>query len=158
MGKPLVIRMGDLGHLEGLVKSATSFRDELGRSKPSEEELRKSIRALLVDGGAEFFVALDDAGDFVGFIQQRYRYSIWVSGLEACIEDLYVMPKSRRRRVGSMLVEYAVARAQTKNCRSIAVDTNELNEPAILLDMGLSFSSGSSRFPGGKQLWFERPL
>jgi len=104
-----------------------------------------------VDGGAEFFVALDDAGDFVGFIQQRYRYSIWSSGLEACIEDLYVAPESRRRRVGSKLVEYAVNHAQAKNCRSIAVDTNELNEPAILLYSRRGFSSGSSRFPGGKQ-------
>ncbi len=85
MGKPPVIQLGDLGHLSGLIKLATLFRDELGRSKPSEEDLRESIRTLLLDGGAEFLVALDAAGDCVGFIQQRYRYSMWVSGLEACI-------------------------------------------------------------------------
>ncbi len=158
MGKTLVIQLGDLGHLDGLTKLATLFRDELGRSKPSEEELRVSIRTLLVDGGAEFLVALDAAGDCLGFIQQRYRYSMWISGLEACIEDLYVASESRRRNIGSKLVEYAVARAQAKNCRSIALDTNELNEPAISLYTRLGFSSASNRFPGGKQLWYERPL
>ena len=158
MEKPLVIQIGDIGHLEGLIKMATSFRDELGRSKPLEEDFRENIGILLVDGDAEFFVALGDAGDWVGFIQQRYRYSMWVSGLEACIEDLYVVPESRRRSVGSKLVEYAVARAQAKSCRSTSVDTNELNEPAILLYTRLGFSSESSPFPGGKQLWFERPL
>ena len=158
MGKPPVIQMGDLGHLEGLIRLATSFRDELGRSEPSEEGFRENIGTLLVDGDAEFFVALGDAGDCVGFIQQRYRYSMWVSGLEACIEDLYVVPESRRRSVGSKLVEYAVARAHAKNCHSIVLDTNELNEPAILLYTRLGFSSESSRFPGGKQLWFARPL
>ena len=158
MEKQFVIQFGDIGHLEGLIRLATLFRDELERTKPSEEELRDSIRALLVDGGAEFFVALGDAGDCEGFIQQRYRYSMWVSGLEACIEDLYVVPASRGWGVASRLVEYAIARAQAKNCRSIALDTNELNEPAILLYTRLGFSCESSRFTGGKQLWFERPL
>ena len=158
MEKQFVIQIGDIGHLEGLIKLASSFRDELGRSKPSEEELRVNLGTLLADGDAEFFVALGDSGDAVGFIQQRYRYSMWVSGLEACIEDLYVVPESRHRSVGSKLVEYAVARAQAKNCRSIALDTNELNEPAILLYTRLGFSSESSRYSGGRQLWFERPL
>lgn len=158
MEKQFIIQIGEIGHLEGLLKLASDFRDELGLSQPSEEELRDSIRALLVDGGAEFFVALDDAGDCAGFIQQRYRYSMWVSRQEACIEDLYVVPASRRRSAGSKLVGYAVARAQAKNCRSISLDTNELNEPAILLYTRMGFSSESSRFPGGKQLWFERPL
>ena len=120
MENPLVIQIGDRGHLESLTKMATSFRDELSRSKPSEEEFRENIGILLVDGDAEFFVALGDAGDCVGFIQQRYRYSICVSGLEACIEDLYLAAEHRRRSVGSKLVEYAVARAQAKSCRSIS--------------------------------------
>ncbi len=111
MGKPPFIQIGGIGHLEDLIKLATSFRDELRRTEPSEEEMRESIRTLLMDGDAEFFVALDDAGDSVGFIQQRYRYSMWVSGQEACIEDLYVASESRRRNIGSILVEFAVARA-----------------------------------------------
>ena len=158
MEKQFVIQIGDIDHLEGLIKLATSFRDELGRSEPSDADFKASIKALLLDGDTEFIVALDEAGDCVGFIQQRYRYSMWASGREACIEDLYVAPESRRRSVGSRLVEYAVASAQAKNCRSIALDTNELNEPAIYLYKRLGFSSASSRFPGGQQLWFERPL
>jgi len=137
---------------------ATSFRDELGRSEPSDADFKASIKVLLLDGDTEFIVALDEAGDCAGFIQQRYRYSMWASGREACIEDLYVAPESRHRSVGSRLVEYAVARAQAKNCLSIALNTNELNEPAIYLYTRLGFSSESSRFPGGQQLWFERPL
>ena len=158
MEQPLVVQIGDIGHLEGLIKLATSFRDELGRSGPSDADFKASIKALLLDDDTEFIVALGEAGDCVGFIQQRNRYSMWVSGLEACIEDLYVVPENRHRGVGSRLVEYAVTRAQAKNCGSISLDTNELNQAAILLYTRLGFSSESSRFPGGKQLWFERPL
>ena len=153
-----VIRTATADDVSRLLKLATGFRADLGRSRPSDGELRESIRALLADGAAEFFVALGDNGDGLEFIQQRYRYSMWVSGLEACIEDLFVSPESRHNDIGFRLVEYAVARAQGKGCHSITVDTNELNEPAILLYRRLGFSCESSRFADGKQLWFERSL
>ncbi len=152
------IRVAEIGHLESLVRLVAGFRDELGRSGPSDGKLREEVRGLLERGEAEFFVALENDGACVGYIQQRYRYSIWVSGLEACIEDLFITPDVRQTGVGSRLVEYALARARAKGCRAATLDTNELNEPAIRLYRRLGFSCGSSRFPGGKQLWFERSL
>lgn len=144
--------------LDRLQKLSIEFRTELGRTVPSDQDLRGDIRDLLSADDAEFFVAQSDDGNGVGFIQQRYRYSMWVSGLEACLEDLFVTSSCRRQGLARSLVEFAVARGQSKGCQSMVVDTNERNEAAVRLYTQLGFSSRSTGWPGGKQLWLRKEL
>ena len=82
-------------------------------------------------GDAEFLVALAEDGAGAGFVQMRYRYSMWLSACEACLEDLFVVPSYRRRGLGRSLVESALERAAEKGCASVVVDTNEQNTPAL---------------------------
>ena len=113
---------------------------------------------MLINGDAEFFIAFDDTSMAVGYIQQRYRYSLWLSGLEATIEDLYVSPDWRRQGAGTQLVEFAIERARAKGCMAIKLDTNESNRSAIDLYVKLGFSSGSSRYSNSRQLLLEKSL
>ena len=137
---------------------AASFRDTLRRNFPDNETLKVSLRHLLASGEGEFFLAIDDTGKAVGYVQQRYRYSIWMNGLEAALEDLFVSPDSRGLGVGAELVRFAIHRAEAKGCESIKLDTNESNLEAIHLYKRLGFSSGSTRFSDSRQLSFERTL
>ena len=58
--------------------------------------LKTGFYATLSDpgGDAEFLVAVAENGAGAGFVQVRYRYSMWLSESEACLEDLFVAPGS----------------------------------------------------------------
>jgi ribosomal protein S18 acetylase RimI-like enzyme len=158
MALDLTIRMAREADLESLVRLAAAFRDHLGQSTPSDAAFRVSIAAFLQDAGAEFFLAWDAQQGAIGYVQARYRYSAWTSALEAELEDVFVVPEARRRGVGLRLVQFAIARANERACRSMGLNTNERNEGALALYRRLGFRSERPRWQGGRQLWLNKPL
>ena len=158
MAMDLVIRMANEADLESLVRLAAAFRDHLGQSTPSEADFRTSIATLLQDADTEFFLACDGQGVVLGYVQARYRYSAWTSALEAELEDVFIVPEARRRGVGLRLVEFAIARATARSCRSIGLNTNERNADALALYRRVGFRSERPPWPGGRQLWLNKSL
>ena len=158
MSNSLEITIALPEHLELLTGLAVGFRDQLGRSSPTSAELATSIRSLIEDGDAEFLLAVAEDGAGLGFAQLRFRYSMWLSACEACLEDLFVVPSHRHRGLGTSLVERALERAGERGCASVVVDTNEQNIPAIRLYSQLGFSCSSNRYDAGRQLWFRRKI
>ncbi|MEG4799725.1 GNAT family N-acetyltransferase [Microcoleus sp. ARI1-B5] len=149
-----IAREADLASLVGL---AAAFRDRLGQSTPSDTDFRESIARMLNDAKTEFFLACDLQENNIGYVQCRYRYSAWISGLEAELEDVFVVREARRRGVGRRLVEFAIDRAIERGCSAIGLNTNERNEDAIALYRRLGFRSLRPLW-GGQQLWFDRSL
>ena len=154
----LETRVAGPADLDILLPLAAGFRDTLRRSVPDNETLKEGLRHLLTSGEAEFFLAVDDTGTAIGYVQQRYRFSVWTSGPQATLEDLFVSPVGRRKGVGEQLVRFAVVRAEEKGCESVKLDTNESNLEAIQLYEKLGFSSGSTRFSDSRQMSFEKPI
>ncbi|MBM4257937.1 MAG: GNAT family N-acetyltransferase [Deltaproteobacteria bacterium] len=154
----VTVRIASAADLEALVRLAVAFRDHLTHVTPSEEAFRVSIAQLLQDTGVEFFVGCDDRGARLGYVQCRYRYSAWVSGLEAELEDVFVVPAARRRGVGRQLIEFALNRARENGCRSIGLNTNERKLEALALYRTFGFRSERPRWAGGRQLWLDRSL
>jgi len=154
----LTIRIAREEDLESLVRLAAAFRDHLGQSTPSEAEFRTSIAALLQDAGTAFFLACDGQGAVLGYVQARYRFSAWTSALEAELEDVFVVPEVRRRGVGLRLVEFAIASATERGCRSMGLNTNERNADALALYQQAGFRSERPRWQGGRQLWLNKSL
>jgi ribosomal protein S18 acetylase RimI-like enzyme len=144
MAADLRIRLAREADLESLVRLAAAFRT--------------SVATLLQDTGTEFFLASDGQGVVLGYVQARYRYSAWTSALEAELEDVFVVPEARRRGVGLGLVEFAVARAIARGCRSIGLNTNERNIEALALYERVGFRSERPRWQGGRQLWLTKSL
>lgn len=158
MAMELTIRLASEQDLDSLVHLAAAFRDHLGQSTPSEADFRASIAALLQDVGTEFFLAGDAQHGVLGYVQVRYRYSAWTSALEAELEDVFVVPQVRRRGVGLELVQFAIARAIERGCRSMGLNTNERNEGALALYRRLGFRAERPRWQGGRQLWLTKAL
>nr|WP_290223978.1 GNAT family N-acetyltransferase [Trichocoleus desertorum] len=154
----LSIRIASAVDLELLVQLAGAFRDHLQQSSPSDAEFREAIARLLQDPNTEFFLAQDAQGNVLGYIQCRYRFSAWVVGYQAELEDVFVLPETRRQGVGRQLVRFAIDRAIEKDCLSIGLNTNERNTGAIALYQQLGLRAERSLWQGGRQLWLEKIL
>lgn len=139
-----------------IVALAVSFRNHLEREEPSEAKLTESVRTLLSSQDAEFFVVSTELS-IVGYTLQRYRHSMWTSGLEATIEDLFVNPVARKRGFGRNLIEFALARAIHLGCTSVCLDTNEFNVASTKIYTDLGFESFSKRW-NGRQVFFRKSL
>ncbi len=152
------IRIASPADLEPLLPLIVDWRNMMQRSYPDEETLRSSIEGMIASSDTEFFLATDDDGKRLGFIQQRCRFSLWLNAPEATLEDLFVETDSRQMGVGARLVQFAISRAEEKGCKSIKLDTNDRNQEAIRLYKRLGFVSNSTRFPDSHQLSFEKGL
>ncbi len=152
------IRIARPTDLDRLLPLIIGWRDTMQRSYPEDKTLRLSVERLLESDDTEFFLTIDDAGNGLGFVQQRYRFSLWHDAPEATLEDLFVNAENRERGVGAGLVQFAIARAEKKDCRSIKLDTNDRNREAIKLYEKMGFVSNSTRFPDSHQLSFEKGL
>jgi len=144
--------------LDDLVQLTLAFRNYLGQSQPSAAEFRDSIRILLKDPNTEFLVARNADGTPLGYAQVRYRYSAWIPGLGAEMEDLFVLPFARRQGIGLELAESVTGRARKRSCRVIGLNTNERNEAALSLYQRLGFIAERASWNGSRQLWLEKNI
>jgi len=66
----------------------------------------------------------------VGYTQTRFYASSWSSGVEALLEDLFVLPSARGRSIGRLLLRHALQRAAARGARLLGLATNEQNTAA----------------------------
>jgi GNAT superfamily N-acetyltransferase len=139
-----------------LVAMAVAFRNHLERDTPTEAQFERSMAELLVAPDARFFMAADRERP-VGHVLLRYRYSMWVCGIEATIEDLFVDPSARKNGVGKALIERALQAASDHGCLSVCLDTNEFNVASTRIYTQLGFNAMSKRW-NGRQVFFRKSL
>jgi len=152
------IRVATEVDIDNLANLIAAFRDHLAQQLPHKTEILSSLRKLLIEDDVEFLVACTGSGVAVAYTQVRYYYSLWSTGFEAQIEDLFVLPVARGRGIGSRLVESVVCRAREHGCHLIVLNTNERNTEALRLYTKTGFVAERSRWEGGRQLWLEMPL
>ena len=87
----LTIRLASEADLDALVRLAAAFRNHLGLSTPADADLGASLTHLLQDTATEFFLACKACGMPLGYVQARYRYSVWTTAWEAELEDVFVI-------------------------------------------------------------------
>lgn len=124
----------DLAAVTGLVGD---FRDFLQSEAPGNAELEVTISQLLADRSTEFLL-IDDPP--VGFVQLRFRLSVWTGTEDAWLEDAFVNEAARGKGHGRTLVTAAIQRARSRGCRRIQLDVNLDNGPALKLYESLGFA------------------
>ncbi len=153
-----MIRLATIDDLQQLLEIAIGFRDFLGKKTPTENDFSESIKKLMNGGDAEFAIAFDKDGAPAGYVLLRYRYNMWVSGLEARVEDLYVDSTKRQGGIGKKLIEYAISHAAQKNCVTMCLDTNENNAASNKIYKKLGFQTESESWNNGKQIFYRRGI
>ena len=151
--------------IPGVVRGLKGFAALLPGSLAPDEELARGVARLLEDPDTDFFVAHNRVGRCVGFLQQRYRYSLWLSAEEANIEDVFVAQADRGLGLGRALMELALARAVERGCRRAVLDIIETNVIPLALYERMGFTRERERSIAegdpptrGRQLFMVKPL
>jgi ribosomal protein S18 acetylase RimI-like enzyme len=141
--------------LAGLI---AGFRDHLKARSPSDAEIRVHLPRALHDPTIEFACAWL-SGEAVGYTQTRFLTSVWAPGIEAFLEDLFVVIPARGRWVGRSLLRHTLARAEARGALRFSLNTNDHNEGAHSLyrSEGL-LPQSHALYPGGREVLWSRRL
>ncbi|MBK8293981.1 MAG: GNAT family N-acetyltransferase [Solirubrobacterales bacterium] len=137
MGPETPLRIAGPTDQTAVTGLVASFRDFLKSDGPNNAGLEITIARLLADRMTEFLL-IDEPP--VGFIQLRFRLSVWTGAEDAWLEDAFVEETSRGKGHGRNLVSAAINRARSRGCQRIQLDVNQDNGPAIKLYESLGFA------------------
>lgn len=155
----MLIRQVDFTDLPALRKLVVAFRDHLGATSPSPDELRAFLPAALRDPSLEFCLAFDDEKRAVGYGHYRFYTSIWALGTEAHLEDLYVLPEFRNRGIGEQLLDFVIGRARSRGAAMLGLHTNENNAGAQAFYRRVGFAPQTEvAWEGGSELYWGMSL
>ena len=148
----LEIRVAEVQDAETVALLIGGFRDHLDAETPTDDELREAVLVALQDPGVEFCCAwLGDVA--IGYTQTHFTNSVWLPGIEARLDDLFITPAARGRKVGRALLEHAMDRARTRGARRFVLNTNEGNVAAQALYRSAGMAPEShDLYPEGREI------
>ncbi len=117
-----------------MVRELAAYEREPDAVEATEDDLH---RALFVEGTCSAHVALDPAGDVVGFALWFPTFSTWRGRPGLWLEDLFVRPAARGRGHGRALLETLAAVCVERGWPRLEWWVLDWNAPAIGFYTGL---------------------
>jgi ribosomal protein S18 acetylase RimI-like enzyme len=102
------------------------------------------------------FLLIGDGPD--GFAQLRYQTSLYSAGLEAHLQELYIVPSKRGQGLGRSLLEAAMEEARSRGADYIHLGTSEDDEVAMALYESAGFTNREKPPDGPVMYVYEREL
>lgn len=133
----------------------TDFNTEFGESTPVPEVAESRVREQIVRAHSTFLLVGEEPD---GFAQLRYRPSLYIDGLEAYLQELYVVPAMRGRGLGRALLEAAMEEARRDGAGHIDLGTSEDDVAARRLYESAGFTNREGRPDGPVMYVYEREL
>ncbi len=131
------------------------FNTEFESQTPGPEVLTERYSRVL--GSGEAVVLLSGDGPD-GFAQLRFRAAIVNDGLDAHLEELYVVPELRARGLGRALLEAAMQTAREQGATRIDLGTSEADTAARALYESAGFTNEEDVTGRPLMLYYEREL
>jgi ribosomal protein S18 acetylase RimI-like enzyme len=143
---------GDAGDIARLLHD---FNVEYSEPTPSFEELTETIGRLLEED--EITVLLAGEGPD-GLALLRFRPALWSSGLEAYLQELYVVPPLRGQGIGRALLTAAIELSRERGADGIDLNTGETDTAARGLYESMGFTNREGARDGPSMLFYERKV
>jgi GNAT superfamily N-acetyltransferase len=102
---PATIRPAAAGDVTAVAAAIERLLVELGGSRPPRPRLEAEVEAALADPGIGATLVAEAAGEIVGVLSASWQRALHVPGRYATIQDLWVDPDWRSRKVGAALVD-----------------------------------------------------
>ena len=99
-----------------------AFNREFDTPTPGAEVLTTRLRQLLPRENVLALLAGDPA---VGVALLTFRPSVWDPGPVALLEELYVRPELRRRKIGHTILDHAMAIARKRGSETFEINVDE---------------------------------
>lgn len=131
------------------------FNLEFDDPTPPVEELTGILRPLIASGEATVLFAGDGPD---GIAVMRLRPALWDRGLEAYLQELYVVPALRGRGIGRALLEATMDEARRAGAVGIDLNTGETDTEARGLYESAGFTNREGDPDGPAMLFYEREL
>jgi para-aminobenzoate synthetase len=94
---------------------------ELGGGRPPRPELEAEVLTTLADPAVGALLVAEAGGEIVGVLSASWQRALHVPGRYATIQDLWVDPAWRSRRIGAELVEALAVPAAAQGVTRIEV-------------------------------------
>ena len=156
MGKPVggLIRRATLSDLEELCVMMADDYQESGypyRDEPSREAFSRLISSESL--GRVWLMTQD--GEIAGYIALTFGFSLEFGGTDALVDDLYVRKQFRRRGLGRLGFETAIAECRALGIRCISLEVEPANSGAQQLYSAAGFRVSRRQI---MRLWDERVI
>ena|SRR5689334_3051398 len=131
------------------------FNEEYGEPTPGVEFLTGRLRGLLEAGEVTALLA-GEGPDGLSLI--RFRPCLWNDGLEAYLQELYVVPELRGQGIGRVLLETTIAVSREAGATGIDLNTGETDTAARGLYTSFGFTNREGAPDGPSMLFYEREI
>lgn len=88
---------------------------------------QKSLESQLLEKGQVFLLA-EEKGKFLGFAAYELNYS---EGEKSKLHKIYVLPSAQGKGLGKKLIQEVSDQAKEKGQKSLLLNVNKFNKPAI---------------------------
>src|SRR3954469_14754893 len=156
MEKPEIqVRQAGAGGAADVARLLHDFNTEFSEPTPGVEELTRTIRPLIERDKVTVLLAGEEPD---GIALLRFRPGIWSAGLEAHLQELYVVPPLRGHGIGRALLRAAIDLSRERGADGIDLNTGETDTAARALYESMGFTNREGSPEGPSMLFYEREI
>ncbi|HEX6456446.1 MAG TPA: GNAT family N-acetyltransferase [Solirubrobacterales bacterium] len=153
--REIQVRQAGPADADAIARLLNDFNREYDEPTPPVETLAGTLRRLFAE--EEITVLLAGEGPD-GLALLRFRPAIWSPGLEAHLQELYVVPPLRGQGIGRALMEATIALARERGADGIDLNTGETDTAARGLYESMGFTNREGSPDGPSMLFYEREI
>ena len=131
------------------------FNTEFSDPTPGVAVLTQRLERLLTNGEAVVVLAGEGPD---GLVVLRFRSAIFTDGLDAYLEEFYVVPDLRGRGIGRELLRAAMQLARDEGAGRIELGTNDDDRAARAVYESAGFTNRDGGPDGPLMFFYERDL
>jgi ribosomal protein S18 acetylase RimI-like enzyme len=153
--REIQVRQAAVEDAPAIARLLHDFNTEYGEPTPEIETLTATCRRLFGDDEITVLLAGDGPD---GLALLRFRPALWAEGLEAYLQELYVIPALRGRGIGRALLETAIELSRRRGAAGIDLNTGETDTAARGLYESMGFTNREGGPDGPSMLFYEREI
>jgi ribosomal protein S18 acetylase RimI-like enzyme len=153
--REMQVRRAAIEDAAAVARLLDDFNREYDEPTPGVEALAATTRRLLEEGEITCLLAGEGPE---GIALLRFRPALWSEGLEAYLQELYVVPARRGQGIGRALLEAVIALARERGADGIDLNTGETDTAARALYESMGFSNREGGPEGPSMLFYEREI